>query len=91
MQTLEVDGDQWFFTMDLIEGDDFLSYVRPDAINWMKTDFDRRLKQLAAGIIFLHERGIVHRDLKPSNVLVDNTGRVLILDFGLVAQLQTKH
>lgn len=88
MQTLEVKGSQWFFTMDLIEGTDFLSYVRPNE------HFDlQRLRssseQLATGIIFLHEHRIIHRDLKPSNVLVDESGRVVILDFGLVAQLQS--
>ena len=85
MQTLEVDGDQWFFTMDLIEGTDFLSYVRPmDQLD--EERLRAALKQLASGIIFLHEQGIVHRDLKPSNVLVEPDGRVVILDFGLVAR-----
>lgn len=88
MQSLEVDGSQWFFTMDLIEGTDFLSFVRPHE----QLD-EHRLrsasKQLANGISFLHELGIVHRDLKPGNVLVNCDGRVVILDFGLVAQLQT--
>ena len=87
MQSLEVDGDRWFFTMDLIDGEDFLSYVRPDD----QLDQERlrsSLKQLATGVLELHRRGIIHRDLKPSNVLVSPEGRVTILDFGLAAQLQ---
>ena len=42
--------------------------------------------QLAQGIHALHRAGMLHRDLKPSNVLVSN-GRVVVLDFGLVREL----
>jgi len=39
--------------------------------------------ELCRALAHAHERGIVHRDLKPSNVMVDETGRVRVLDFGV--------
>lgn len=89
------DGEFWFFTMDYVEGLDFLSYVRSrvsefNQSNQPELDFDRlrhSLKQLTDGIQALHSSNILHRDLKPSNVLVTKTGKVVVLDFGLATEM----
>lgn len=38
---------------------------------------------IANGLSWLHHKGIIHRDLKPANLLVDESGRCKLADFGL--------
>ncbi|KIJ12984.1 hypothetical protein PAXINDRAFT_100924 [Paxillus involutus ATCC 200175] len=45
-------------------------------------DLLRCMHQIAKGMEYLHGRGVLHGDLKAANVLVDETGRCLISDFG---------
>jgi len=79
------DGERWFFTMELVDGLNLLDYVRPGALDVAR--LRSTLPQVASGIIAIHDRGLLHRDLKPSNVLVTSEGRVVILDFGISADL----
>lgn len=93
------DGD-WYFTMELVEGVSFIDWVRPSPqggpsrgrqdIIAAPVDLARlhgALVQLVDALIALHRAGKLHRDLKPSNVLVTQTGRLALLDFGLVSSV----
>jgi serine/threonine protein kinase len=99
---LFADGEVWFFTMELIEGTDFFSWVRPGGeeppadrlasgifVGRAPLDEERlrtALVQLARGLGALHAAGKVHRDIKPANIRVTPAGRVALLDFGLIAE-----
>jgi tetratricopeptide (TPR) repeat protein len=84
LHELIVEDAASFFTMDLVEGPDFLDYVRAASGSARIDRLTRSLAQLALGVSALHEAGRLHRDLKPSNILVTARGRVVVLDFGLV-------
>ncbi|MCA9195400.1 MAG: serine/threonine protein kinase [Planctomycetales bacterium] len=77
----EADGIH-YLVMDAIDGMD-ISRLARQLGRLSICDACEIVRQAALGLAHAHEKGIVHRDIKPSNLMLDRTGVVRILDFGL--------
>jgi tetratricopeptide (TPR) repeat protein len=81
---LSEDGTPWL-AMALVEGESIDRWCRAHRL--AVRDRVRLLLDVCDAIDYAHRNLVVHRDLKPSNVLVDASGHVRLLDFGIARWL----
>ena len=78
---------QIFIVMEYVEGETLkekidLVYTTEKSQFPLKQVLDLSI-QICEGLSKAHKMGIVHRDIKAENILIDQDGRIKILDFGL--------
>ena len=76
----EVTGEP-YFVMELVRGVPITQYA--DTHRLSIPDRVELLACVCDAVHHAHLRGVIHRDLKPSNILVDESGRARVLDFGI--------
>ncbi|MFF5446025.1 serine/threonine-protein kinase [Streptomyces sp. NPDC012888] len=80
------EDDRPWIVMELIEGLSLAEYIRERG-----TLTPRRAAEVGLAVLDVlkaaHGEGILHRDVKPSNVLIAESGRVVLTDFG-IAQVE---
>ncbi|HEX9502334.1 MAG TPA: protein kinase [Thermoanaerobaculia bacterium] len=80
----EADGAP-YLVMEYCEGETLAQRLHRRAFE--AAEFLNVARQIAAGVACAHEGGIVHRDLKSANIVIEPSGQVKILDFGLAKAL----
>jgi len=77
----EAAGRLWY-TMPYVRGESVRDVLRRER----RLPVSRAVRialDAAAALDFAHQEGVLHRDVKPENVLLDESGRTLLADFGL--------
>ncbi|MEM7249147.1 MAG: protein kinase [Acidobacteriota bacterium] len=80
-------GGRAFSVMELVEGPTLEGLVSEQG-PLPETDALRLIRQVLEGLSEVHRHGNVHRDIKPANIMLNELGEPLILDFGLVRDIQ---
>jgi len=79
-------GSQPYIVMEYVPGETMANLIRRkmpvsigDKLRWMQ--------ELCAGAGYAHQMSVIHRDIKPANLVIDRSGRLKILDFGIARML----
>jgi len=76
-----------FITMEFVAGRDLHSLLRDST----PLTLEQKVKivvQVCRALEAAHAEGVVHRDLKPQNIMIENTGRVVVMDFGIAHSME---
>jgi serine/threonine protein kinase/formylglycine-generating enzyme required for sulfatase activity/tetratricopeptide (TPR) repeat protein len=75
------DDGRCFVVSKYIEGSDLDARIEQGRISFHETI--ELVAVVADALHYAHTRGLVHRDIKPANILIDDTGKPFVADFGL--------
>jgi serine/threonine protein kinase len=75
------EGSAPFIAMELVKGESLKQRLQRGTLS--PADLFGIARQIAEGLNEAHHAGVLHRDIKPANVMLDDHGRVKILDFGI--------
>jgi len=81
IHSVEEDEGVHFLTMEWVEGKTLGDLMAAGAMSLQRV-FELAIP-IADALAAAQDKGITHRDLKPANIMINDQGRVKILDFGL--------
>ena len=88
MYDVGYDQDMHYIIMEYVDGETLKEYI----IRHHRLSIDEAVKitiSIGEGLEHAHAMGIVHCDIKPHNVIITNTGRVKVTDFGIARAMNS--
>jgi eukaryotic-like serine/threonine-protein kinase len=76
-----------FITMEFVEGEDLRALIQ-EKKKFSPEEAVEIMRQVCQALEAAHGVGVIHRDLKPQNIMREQSGRILVMDFGLARTLE---
>ncbi|HET7061487.1 MAG TPA: serine/threonine-protein kinase [Nitrosospira sp.] len=86
MENYFKEGEDYFLVLSFVEGRSLAEIIDSLHGPMPKKQAAQIFKEVLRALNCAHEKAILHRDIKASNVMVDNSGRALLTDFGIARQ-----
>jgi serine/threonine-protein kinase len=84
----DVHGDNiYYLVMEYIGGGTLKEKLMALAEKGLRLPLDHAIRiamEVANALTYAHSREMVHRDIKPANIMLDETGKAILTDFGIV-------
>jgi len=81
-ETGAVDGYH-YMAMQFVDGQTLTDLLRDRRTLLPFPEVVEIIRQVAAALDYAHNLGVLHRDIKNSNIMIDRSGRALLMDFGV--------
>lgn len=80
-----VPGQGQYLVMDFVEGQNLEQILKQQGRPFQENEITEWIDQVCDALHYLHTRqpAIIHRDVKPSNIIINSSGRAVLVDFGI--------
>lgn len=85
------DNGTAYMVIDFIDGKDLQHILATSGTAFSPVAVVDLLGQMLSAVDFIHKLGILHRDIAPDNILIDPSGKPVLIDFGEASEDLTPH
>jgi len=78
-----------YLVMELIQGRSLQETLTKISVKkeYSQSQMVEMIRSILDALAYMAAKGVMHRDLKPDNILVDKSGKIKIVDFGLATYI----
>ena len=75
-----------YYVMDYIDGESLKDRMRRLGHGMSEAEALGYIRQVCDALAYVHSTGRLHLDIKPGNIMIDRSGRAILIDFGVSKQ-----